>query len=139
MSLAASHLRDQIAIPIMRETMKSLFIAFSASAIFFSAAADEKTASPLEIRFCPSSAVRTYPLESRRDLQSLMLQNVAIINHGEAPFKIDDIEIELLKAGQVLDSKNLMATPSSILPNVGRKCRRRACWNKSPSNFAGMI
>jgi hypothetical protein len=42
----------------------------------------------IEIRFCPASAVRTYPLESRRDLQSLLLQNVAVINHDSAPFNV---------------------------------------------------
>jgi murein DD-endopeptidase MepM/ murein hydrolase activator NlpD len=136
-SLAASHLRDQIAIPIMRETMKSLFIPFSASAFFFSAAADEKTASPLEIRFCPSSAVRTYPLESRRDLQSLMLQNVAIINHGEAPFKIDDIEIELLKAGQVLDSKKLDGNTIQHFAERGAKMQAAGVLEQVAFQFCG--
>ena len=61
----------------------------------------------VEIRFCPPSAVRTYPLESRRDLQSLLLQNVAVINHGSAPFKVDDIDIELLQANRVVESRKL--------------------------------
>src|SRR2546421_13093534 len=61
----------------------------------------------VEIRFCPASAVRTYPLESRRDVRSLLLQNVAVINHGDAPFKIDSIDIELLQANQVVESRKL--------------------------------
>jgi hypothetical protein len=61
----------------------------------------------VELRFCPASAVRTYPLESRRDLQSLLLQNVAVINHGSAPFKIADIDIELLQANRVVESRKL--------------------------------
>src|SRR5206468_12342560 len=64
-------------------------------------------AASIEIRFCPASAIRTYPVESRRELQSLMLQNVAIINHGSATFKIDNIEIELLRSNQVLESRKL--------------------------------
>src|SRR6266498_5108764 len=61
----------------------------------------------VEIRFCPASAVRTYPLESRRDLQSLLLQNVAVINHGSAPFKIENIDIELLQSNRVVESRKL--------------------------------
>src|SRR5438132_11485522 len=70
-----------------------------------SAAAE--TPRSVEIRFCPASAVRTYPLESRRALQSLLLQNVAVINHGSAPFKIDDIDIELLQSNQAVEARKL--------------------------------
>src|SRR5713226_9833175 len=66
-----------------------------------------ETPRSVEIRFCPASAVRTYPLESRRDLQSILLQNVAVINHGSAPFKIDDIDIELLQLNRVVESRKL--------------------------------
>jgi len=59
--------------------MKYLTLAFFAVWSLSAAAAAPKS---VEIRFCPASAVRTYPLESRRDLQSLLLQNVAVINHG---------------------------------------------------------
>ncbi len=33
-----------------------------------------ETLRSVEIRFCPALAIRTYPLESRRDLQSLLSQ-----------------------------------------------------------------
>jgi hypothetical protein len=42
---------------------------------------------PLEVRFCPATAVHTYPLESQRDLQSILLQNVAVITTGTLPIK----------------------------------------------------
>ena len=83
--------------------------------------ADAKAEAAVEIRFCPSSAVHTYPLESRRELQSLMLQNVAVINHAEAPFKIDNIEIELLQSGQVLDAKKLDAKAVQHFADRGAK------------------
>jgi Peptidase family M23 len=70
-----------------------------------SAAAE--TPKSVEIRFCPASGVRTYPLESRRDLQGLLLQNVAVINRGEAPFKIDTINIELLQSNRIVESRKL--------------------------------
>ncbi len=33
----------------------------------------------IEVRLCPASAVETYPLESRREVNGLLLQNVAIL------------------------------------------------------------
>jgi hypothetical protein len=93
-----------------------------------SAAAE--TLKSVEIRFCPASVVRTYPLESRRDLQSLLLQNAAIINHGQAAFDVKEIELELLEAGQVLDTKNWMPRPSSALLIAARNCRQQASFNK---------
>jgi murein DD-endopeptidase MepM/ murein hydrolase activator NlpD len=71
------------------------------------AAVAAETPKAVEIRFCPESAVRTYPLESRRDFQSLLLQNVAVLNHGETPFKIENIDIELLRSNRVVESRNL--------------------------------
>ena len=84
--------------------MKYFTVAFFA--VWSLSAFAEKPQS-VEIRFCPASAVRTYPLESRRDLQSLLLQNVAVINHGSAPFKIENIEIELLRSNRVIESRNV--------------------------------
>ncbi len=84
--------------------MKYFVVAFFA--VWLSSVFAEKPES-VEIRFCPASAVRTYPLESRRDLQSLLLQNAAIINHGHTPFDVKEIHLELLQAGQVFDTKKL--------------------------------
>jgi hypothetical protein len=44
---------------------------------------------PLEIRFCPASQVRNFPLESSRDVQSLLLRNIAVINRGAAPAEVN--------------------------------------------------
>ena len=79
----------------------------------------------VEIRFCPASAVRTYPLEMQRDLQSLLLQNVAIINHGQVAFDAKEIELELLQAGRVLDTKKLDVNAIHRLPIGVPRCRRR--------------
>src|SRR6266516_2273762 len=84
--------------------MKYFVVAFFA--VWLSSVFAEKPES-VEIRFCPASAVRTYPLESRRDLQSLLLQNVVVINYGSAPFKIDNIDIELLQSNRVVESRNV--------------------------------
>ncbi len=80
----------------MGSVLKHLLTAVVALASFPLLAALETTQS-LEVRFCPASAVWAYPLESQRELQSLLLQNVAVINHGSARFNIDHIDIELLR------------------------------------------
>ena len=85
--------------------MKNFALVTSALALSVSLAGEP--APTIEIRFCPASVVRTYPLESKRELQSLLLQNVAVINHGKAAFDVKEIELELLQGGQVLDIKKL--------------------------------
>ena len=101
----------------------------------FSAAADPPKS--VEIRFCPASAVRTYPLESRRDLQSLLLQNVAVINHGSAPFKIDNIDIELLQSGQVLDAKKLEGDAIKHFADRGAKLQAIGVLQQVAFQFCG--
>src|SRR5262249_31339122 len=57
--------------------------------LLVSANARAEKAHNIEIRFCPGTAVRSYPLNSQRELQSVLLHNVAIINHDTAIFKIE--------------------------------------------------
>jgi murein DD-endopeptidase MepM/ murein hydrolase activator NlpD len=86
--------------------MKLVFVTAGSVAILSINAVAESVPS-IEVRFCPPSAVRTYPLESRRELQSLLLQNVAVINHGSAAFKIDNIDIELLQSNRGIELRKL--------------------------------
>ena len=65
--------------------------------------------SPLEIRFCPETKIWTHPLDSLRGVQSLLLQNVAIINRGPASVTLDGISIELRNDTIVLDERRLNA------------------------------
>ena len=101
----------------------------------FSAAAEPPQS--VEIRFCPASAVRTYPLESRRDLQSLLLQNVAVINHGSAPFKIDDIDIELLQANRVVESRKLDREAVQRIADRGAKLQAAGILEQVAFQFCG--
>ena len=91
----------------------------------------------VELRFCPASAVRTYPLESRRDLQSLLLQNVAVINHGKAPFKIADIDIELLQANRVVESRKLDREAVQRLADRGAKLQGAGIIEQVAFQFCG--
>ncbi len=99
--------------------------------------AGAETPKSVEIRFCPASAVRTYPLESRRDLQSLLLQNVAVINHGDAPFKIDSIEIDLLDANRVVESRVLDREAVQRIGERGAKLQAAGILQQVGFQFCG--
>jgi len=100
-----------------------------------SAAAE--TPRSVEIRFCPASAVRTYPLESRRDLQGLLLQNVAVINHGSAPFKIDDIDIELLQSNRAVEQRKLNREAVQRIADRGAKLQAAGILQQVGFQFCG--
>ncbi|HEU5246089.1 MAG TPA: M23 family metallopeptidase [Candidatus Udaeobacter sp.] len=91
----------------------------------------------VEIHFCPASAVRTYPLESRRDLQGLLLQNVAVINHGSAPFKIDSIDIELLQSNRVVESRKLDREAVQRIAEWGAKLQAAGVLQEVGFQFCG--
>jgi hypothetical protein len=117
-------------------TVKSTLAALSALAVFTSAT-PATTVPSVEIRFCPASAVRTYPLESRREVQSLLLQNVAVINHSSAALKINAIELELLQAGLVLDTKKLDAKAIDRIADQGLKMQAADVLTQVAFQFCG--
>src|SRR5262245_19844915 len=75
---------------------------------------------PVEIRFCPGSAVHAYPLESQRGIQSLLLHNVVCINHGNS-FAVTALELELLHSGKVIDSRKFYKRALKELAEKGVK------------------
>jgi murein DD-endopeptidase MepM/ murein hydrolase activator NlpD len=114
--------------------MKHFIVAFLA---VWSLSAFAEKPQTVEIRFCPASAVRTYPLESRRDLQSLLLQNVAVINHGSAPFKIENIDIELLQANRVVESRRLDREAIQRIADRGAKLQDAGVLQQVAFQFCG--
>ena len=114
--------------------MKYLTLAFFA---VWSLSAFAEPPKSVEVRFCPASAVRTYPLESRRDLQSLLLQNAAVINHGQSAFDVKEIELELLEAGQVRDTKKLDARAIQRIADRGAKLQAAGVLQQVGFQFCG--
>jgi len=100
-----------------------------------SAAAE--TPKSVEIRFCPAAAVRIYPLESRRELQSLLLQNAAVINLGQVAFDVKEIDLELLETGQVLDTKRLDAKAIRRIADRGAKLQAAGVLQQVRFQFCG--
>jgi murein DD-endopeptidase MepM/ murein hydrolase activator NlpD len=118
------------------ETMGKIFAMILLSIIPVCQAKTE-TAASVEVRFCPASSIHIYPLESRRDIQSLLLQNIAVINHGSAPLKISTIELELRRADQVLDSRKLDAQAIERLADRGAKMQAAGSLQLVKFQFCG--
>ncbi len=64
-------------------------------------------AGSLEVKFCPAGQLRTYPLESRRDIRSLVLQNLLVINHGATPVDITEVNLALMQGQEALDVRRI--------------------------------
>ena len=60
-----------------------------------------------EIRFCPADVARSYPLDSRGRVQSLLVPHIALINHAARPFTVSAVHIELLEGERVVDVRHL--------------------------------
>jgi murein DD-endopeptidase MepM/ murein hydrolase activator NlpD len=115
---------------------KSLIASLSGLALFtcdvFAAAAPS-----VEIRFCPASAVYTYPLESRREVNSLLLQNVAVLNRGTATFKIKTVTLEFLQSGKVTDSRQLDISAIQRFGDRGAKMQAGGVLQQVAFQFCG--
>jgi murein DD-endopeptidase MepM/ murein hydrolase activator NlpD len=114
--------------------MKYFAVAFFALALFAAVAEESK---PVEIRFCPASAVRTYPIENQRNLQGLLLQNVAVINHSDAVFKIDHIDIELLQSNLIVESRKLDRDAVQRIADRGAKLQAGGLLKEAAFQFCG--
>jgi Peptidase family M23 len=86
-------------------TMKRLAALLCVSVAGFSMNAQAEPA--LEIRFCPAKEIHAYPLDARARMNSVLLQNFAVINHGAEPFTAGSVHLELLNGGKVIDSRLL--------------------------------
>ena len=59
----------------------------------------------LEIRFCPEPRARSYPLDTAHNVRGLLLQNVAVVNRSKREAVLDQIDVELLSAGETQDTR----------------------------------
>jgi peptidase M23-like protein len=82
------------------------FVLVGAAALMAPAGAHASDAA-LDIRFCPSGQVRAYPLESGRPIESLVLQNIVIINRLKARAVITDVDLEVMRGGQAIEARRL--------------------------------
>ncbi len=102
-----------------------------------SLAAGAEAAPKIEIGFCPSAQVRTYPAESRRNVQSLLLQNVAITNRGDAPVDVRTIEITLLRKDEAIDTRRLTASDVARFAMAGQQIQAGGMLAAAAFQFCG--
>lgn len=70
---------------------------------------DSAFAQSLAVRFFPDKAMYAYPLESTRDLQGVLLQNVVVANTGSIPLTLTSVELRVKNADGVTDMRRLVA------------------------------
>lgn len=89
--------------------MKAMWLMAVWSAALCLAAPAWAQPSPVGIRFCPKSQLRPYPLDARGRMQGLLLQGFTVVNEGETPIEIQEIDIALLAKGRPVDNRVLDA------------------------------
>ena len=77
-------------------------------------------AAPLSINTYPAGAVYTHPLDDQRGVRSLVLQNAAVINNAAGAVTVDAVTIELLRGGEVVDSRTLGAKDLERAAKAGK-------------------
>ena len=92
--------------------MKIVYSAAVAAGLLTAALAPERAhadgkAADVAVRFCPVEQVRTYPLESQRNVQSLLLQNVLVTHGGAGAIEVVGVDIELMAGGEVKDARRI--------------------------------
>ena len=95
------------------------------------------TGDGLEVRFCPGKAVRSYLLAPGRGLQSLLLQNAAVINHRAAPVEITDIDVELLRDGAVVETRHLAGADIARMAKAGQGVQKSGMLKAVAFQFCG--
>ncbi len=77
-------------------------------------------AAPAEVRFYPA-LLHTYPLDSTRGLESVLLQNAAVVWSGGEPLAIDDVDVELIAGGAAVEVRRLGGPEVARLAAAGHR------------------
>lgn len=91
----------------------------------------------LEVRFCPAGQLRPYPAESRRNIQSLVLQNVAILNRGTATAEVSEVDFELTQGEEATDIRRIRGAELQRLAVSGPKVQASGLLQLIPFQFCG--
>ena len=73
----------------------------------------------LEVRFCPVANVWSYPVESQRGVQSVLLQNAAIVNRATEPIEITAVDIDLMQGSVAVDTRHVAGDDLKKLAAAG--------------------
>lgn len=75
----------------------------------------------LEIRFCGQQSLHAYSLSAETGLEGLVLQQMAVVNGGARPARIEAIDLELLRDGQAVDRRRLASGDVATFGSVGKQ------------------
>ena len=90
-----------------------------------------------EIRFCPSAQVRPYPLNAQRDVEGLLLHNIAIVNRDADPMAVTAVTIELRSGDGVVDTRRFEGRALDKIAARGKKIEASGEIAALPFQFCG--
>jgi murein DD-endopeptidase MepM/ murein hydrolase activator NlpD len=91
----------------------------------------------LEIKFCPAGQVRTFPLESSRGVQSLLLQNLAVLNSGAAVVEVTELTFELLRDANPVDVRRFAGAELASITASGPVMQKSGMLKMLAFQFCG--
>jgi len=113
--------------------MRKLFAPYI-TAILFAAASQ---ASALDIHFYPSSQAYAYQLDGQRRTNSVLIQNIAILNDGASSISLENISLELMAEGRVTDTRILSSADLSNAAAGGAGLQQAGLWDALRFQFGG--
>lgn len=75
----------------------------------------------LEVRFCGQQSLHTYPLSTERGMWGLLLPQLTVINRGDEPVELTSVEMDLLRDGEVVDTRKLGQSDLGIFGEISRQ------------------
>lgn len=96
--------------------MRSLI---AAAFLITTALAGPACAADASIRLYPKGPLHAYPLDSVRGVQSLVVHNAAVINTSKIPFTVASVRFDLIRDGEVVESRVLGAADVDRFAKVG--------------------
>ena len=94
-------------------------------------------AQQVEVRFCPAAKIWSYPAESQRGVQSLLLQNAVIINHSGSPVELTSLDIELLQGPVSVDTRHIAGDELKKLAAGGPRLQAEGFLRLAAFQFCG--
>jgi murein DD-endopeptidase MepM/ murein hydrolase activator NlpD len=91
----------------------------------------------INIGFCPASKVWSYPAEAQRGVQSVVLQNAAIINYTANPIEITSVDIELRHGSVVVDTRHIAIDDLKKFAATGRSLQAAGMLRLLAFQFCG--
>ncbi|MEK7265452.1 MAG: M23 family metallopeptidase [Pseudomonadota bacterium] len=110
---------------------------FAAAFTLAALSATANQAGALEIRFYPGERVYAYQLDGMRGTNSVLLHNIAVVNDGAAPVRLDEVAIELLSGGRPVETRTIGAAELASAAANGAELQRAALFDLLRFQFGG--